>query len=308
MNKCEELEGLLRKSVSGELTAAETEILQKHARECPECRGCLQVHEDLRASGKDGINIPVQELERTRLAVLRSVNLRRKPLVFGLRSLFSKPLFAWGTAAAMLACGVLLGYFLSVRRENPGVLSVRQTDRNAIENAGFSDIENSPFVYSNVAFKRLGGEELALSFDVTRHVDIKAETRDPMVRDLLVQALLNPSPLGARLKAISFAETVKDSEVKRALIISMLNDASVAVRLKAQSILMSYKDDQEVRSAFLNVLLKDESTQMRLQSLDYLVDNNVSRDALGKAVRELRSQGQTAVLYKMRNSRFEIRD
>jgi hypothetical protein len=304
MNNCSEYEGLLGKMVTDEIAPTEIERLRDHARQCDNCGGLLKLQDDLRAAGQQEADVPAEDLQQVRYAVLRSIHLRVHPSTISrgkagwTRVGFARLTWASGLAAAVFVGGFFIGNLWSTRHGDPGSALIRQIYSDARKEKSLHDVENSPLMYSNVLFNRVGDQKLSLSFDVTRHVELTAGPEDPLVRNLLIQALLNPSPLGARLKAISFAETNKDPEIKRALILSMLNDPSVAVRLKTESSLLNYRNDSEVQAAFLQVLRKEESVQLRLVALDYLVGNNVSQETLREIVRDLRSQGETAVLHK----------
>ncbi|MBZ5534630.1 MAG: zf-HC2 domain-containing protein [Acidobacteriia bacterium] len=304
MSICSEFEHLLEKMMADEIAPAETEQLRDHARKCDHCGSLLKLQEDLSAAGQMETELPSEDLQGVRYAVLRSIHLRSLPSTISTgragrtRVGLARLIWAAGLAAAVFVGGFFLGNFWSTSHGDPGSALIRQVYNDARKEKSLREVENSPLMYSNVSFSRVDDQKLSLSFDVARHVDLTAGPEDPLVRDLLIQALLNPSPLGARLKAISFAETNRDPEVKRALILSMLNDPSVAVRLKTESNLLNYKNDSEVQAAFLQVLRKEESVQLRLVALDYLVGNNVSQETLRAVVRDLRSQGETAVLRK----------
>jgi hypothetical protein len=304
MNHCSEFERLLEKMVADEIGPAESAQLREHARQCDHCRSLLKLQEELSAAGKIEADVPAEDLQQVRYAVLRSIHLHSHPSTVSIgkagltRGWLARLAWAAGLAAALFVGGFFFGNFWSTHHGDPGSALIRQIYSDARKEKNLRDVENSALMYSNVSFSREGDQKLSLSFDVTRHVDLTAGPEDPLVRDLLIQALLNPSPLGARLKAISFAETNRDPEVKRALILSMLNDPSVAVRLKTESNLLNYKGDSEVQAAFLQVLRKEESVQLRLVALDYLVGNNVSQETLQGIVQDLRSQGETAVLRK----------
>jgi hypothetical protein len=198
----------------------------------------------------------------------------------------------------MAALAFAGGLFWNARSGDPAGVVLRQISTEARQNKNLSDVEESPFLYSNVSISRAGGERVSLSFDVTTHVDVEADRDDPLVKEVLIQSLINPSPVGTRLKAISYAEQIHNPELKQAVVLSMLSDPNVAVRLKAQSILRSFGPDAEIQAAVLEVLRKEESVQMRLQALDYLAETKVSPEKVRAIVPELQSEQDSAVLRK----------
>jgi len=224
MNNCSEFEGLLEKMVADEIAPAENERLRNHSRQCDHCGGLLRLQDDLRTAGEKEADVPAEDLQQVRHAVLRSIHLRSHPSTISTgktgwtRVWLARLAWSGGLAAALFVGGFFFGNLWSTRHGDPGSALIRQIYSDARKEKSLRDVENSPLMYSNVLFNRVNDQNLSLSFDVTRHVELTAGPEDPLVRDLLIQALLNPSPLGARLKAISFAETNKDPEVKRALI------------------------------------------------------------------------------------------
>ena len=47
-----------------------------------------------------------------------------------------------------------------------------EINAEAVANRNLSDVEDSPYTYSNVSFRRLNGDQVALGFDVTRHMEV----------------------------------------------------------------------------------------------------------------------------------------
>ena len=101
----------------------------------------------------------------------------------------------------------------------------------AASNRGLTDVEDSPFTLSNVSFRRVAGDRVALDFDVTTHLATVESTGSPLVREVLAQSLLNPATVGERLKAMSLAAGLPDPRVEQAVLFALRRDESVAVRL-----------------------------------------------------------------------------
>ena len=290
MNQCTEYEPLVKKLLAGELALHEKEALLGHGQHCKDCRELITVNASLTACE---LVVPGElDFNDLRRSVLRALRPRESSPGPGMWArLMSAPALGLGIAASLLVAGFAIGYFWQSAKESVLLAQIR---REARENKQLADVEASPYTYSNISFRNVGEGTVALSFDVTTRVDLTAAKDDPLVKETLIQALLNPSPVGTRLKAISFAENLMGPELKEALLFSMLNDPSVAVRLKAQSILAPQKKNPEIQGAFLKVLRQEESVQMRLAALDYLVDQ-LQPEILKGVIQELRS-GEDAPL------------
>jgi hypothetical protein len=235
------------------------------------------------------------------IRLIRSGAVERYPRVQARRRLaesWRRRALRWSLAPAMAALAFAAGLFWNARSGDPAGVMLRQISAEARRNKNLSDVEESPFLYSNVSISRASGETVSLSFDVTTHVDVEAGRDDPLMKEVLIQSLINPSSVGTRLKAISYAEQIHNPELKQAVVLSMLSDSNVAVRLKAQSILRSLGPDAEIQAAFLKVLRNEESVQMRLQALDYLAETKVSPEKVRAIVPALRSEQDSAVLRK----------
>jgi hypothetical protein len=303
MNQCTEYEPLVKKLLAGELALHEKEALLSHGRQCKDCRKLIAL--DASLAGWE-LEMPGEsDFNDLRLSVLRALPRAESPSRPGMWARFmSAPALGLGIAASLLVAGFAIGYYGQPAKESVTNVLLAQIRHEARENKQLADVEASPYTYSNISFKNTGENTVALSFDVTARVDLTAAKDDPLVKETLIQALLNQSPVGTRLKAISFAETLMGPELKEALLFSMLNDPSVAVRLKAQSILAPQKKDPEIQSAFLKVLRQEESVQMRLAALDYLVDQ-IKPETLKGVLQELRSEEDAPV--RARAALYEIR-
>ncbi len=144
----------------------------------------------------------------------------------------------------------------------------------------------------------MNDNRIALSFDVSRHMEIIRSKDDPLVREVIAQTLLNPANPGNELKAISYSSSVFDIKLKEALIFSAQNAPILAVRIKAMSGLMNYEDDVDVQSAFLDIFQDEESVKMRLMALDYLKKSRIDKAKLQAALEQMDSGKNAAVIIK----------
>jgi hypothetical protein len=169
----------------------------------------------------------------------------------------------------------------------------------AAANRGLTDVEDSPFNYSNVSFRRVPGDRVALDFDVTTHLASVEPRRSPLVRDVLAQSLLNPSSVGERLKAMSFAAGELEPKLEQAVLFSLRHDESVAVRLAALTVLVSRLDEDDVRSALMAAMRDDPSVQVRLAALESLASRRVDRGRIREAIRERERPGDQALMVRL---------
>jgi hypothetical protein len=311
MKRCTEFEPLIEGMLSEEITEANRDRLLAHAETCTECRQFVDLHYQLQDPGL-GADLPTPgEFASMRHLVMTEIRTAGAALPFttslfeSFRGLLMRPAFAGGLAAlmlAMLATGYLAGSS-NTRLEIPEDALVMDSlvadmGREAEGNVRLSDVEDSPFVFSNVSFNEAKDDQLALTFDVTRHVEFSRAKDDPLVKEILAQTLVNPTPLGTRLAAIRHVGKMVDPKIEEALIFSMVNDPTLAVRIKAQNLLASYESNSQIEAAFMMVLSGEESVQMRLRAMDYLVASDVSRGSLDDVLDNLQRDADSALLMR----------
>jgi hypothetical protein len=279
--------------LAGELGPSEARDFIRHARLCEECGAVVELDAELRGSSAPDVLAAV-EGDGLRSSVMRELRRQQVP-----RS--HRPAWMPMAAAAMLALGVGLAggrLWSSAASEADDRPLARLIQEAALDTRTLADVENSPYMFTNVGFRAVDDTRVAIGFDVSTHVELTANRSDPLVRQLAVQAVLNPSPVGARLDAIAYAGGVPDRAVMNALRVAMLNDQNLAVRLKALEALAPYKNDPEVQAALLMVLTTADSVPMRLQAIDYLVAGSVDPQAMREAMRELHPVEDRAALVK----------
>ncbi len=310
---CRENQELLEPLLRNELSPEQSEGLLAHLEQCGSC----EEHFDLLQRLMTEQIIPEPDelsLARVRGEVLRTLRAEPRATAGSGRNWWR---FAAAGFAAVITGGLLLygGYRLGMERvvsPASGLETARLDDgeaqltsqihRAALRSRDRQDLENSPYLYSNVQVRKLGEGRLALSFDVSRHLDLDLQRDDPLVNEVLVQSLLHDRAVGSRLKAISVADERVDDRLTSALIRTMLNDPNLAVRLKAETKLLQGAPAPELVDALVEVLQKEESVAMRLDAIDYLTRHEVSHDVLRNAVDEGVSQGREAVLVRLQPS------
>jgi hypothetical protein len=315
VSDCERFESTFEAYVAGDLDEAALGPLLVHCRECEDCRRLMELHRDLtglasRAPEPDGT---VSDALAAR--VLGRLPSADSPRVDGGPGPASAKTQRRGMgwlprAAAALAASVLLflaGLAAGHARGGAGAsgdagLTARLISAIRVDAAGnraLADVEDSRFTYSDVSFRRVKDDRVALDFDVTTHVKLVEPVKSALVQDVLVQSLLNPGSAGTRLRAMALAAGEMEPKLKEALFFAMRRDESLAVRLEALTILADRLGDPEVESAVLATLRDDDSVQMRLLALDSLAAHSVDRGRIREVIQEKVRPGNEALMVRL---------
>lgn len=294
MTDCERFEATIRDHIAGDLDPAELEPLLAHCRTCEGCRQLVELHRDLVGLASRMPEPSDEELDRLQARVLRASAPPRSS-----RHALRTFTLAAGFVLALL-CGLLAGRVLP--RANGAASSNRligTLSAEAASNRALADVEDSRFTYSNVSFRRVDGDRIALAFDVTTHLEVVEPERSALVREVLVQSLLNPASTGARLKAMSLAAGAADPKIEDAIAFSLRRDPSQAVRLAALAILSTRLEDDAAQAAVLEALRDDESVQIRLLALESLAAHRVDHVRLRDAIQERERPGDEALMVRL---------
>jgi hypothetical protein len=301
--ECRNFQNDLDRLIGGELAGELRPALMAHLSGCADCREHHALLEEISSR-----SIPEPD-ERELLAMRRSVlgrirdEERRDSRWFGLSQAAAIALLVSG-AALFLAAGWFAGRGAAgssllvaggARGGNPDVILARQMQREARANNVVEDVENSPFRYANVRIEQAGNDRVRLSFDVSRHLELTLPKDDPLVTEVLVQSMLEAGSVGSKLEAIGQAGNVLDPKIRGALIKAMLHDPNLGVRLQAQARLVEGAADPALADAFVAVLEREESVQMRLVAIDHLTRSRIDPGRLEKAVEAGEPAGRGAV-------------
>jgi hypothetical protein len=303
MKKTRELENLIIKLQSGEIGPEEQQRLEELIKEYPNYQPLLKTHQMLAGMSQLLSEPQAAEFKRMRDTVMSAISRRSRSTRLGklsdwldtLRFYFQRP------EIAVAALTLLVGFFLGRLLPPESTASrgfMKQINLIAAENKQLKDVQNSPYRYSNVSFNEIDSQNIALNFDVSTHMELVRPKSDPLVREVISQALLNPVRSGSELKTIALSETIVDRKIKEALIFSLENAPMLAVRMKSLDVLSKYKNDPEVEAAFIKVLQAEQSVQIRLSALDYLEEVKVDRNVLKKSLAGLDMRTSSAVLLK----------
>jgi hypothetical protein len=309
MKNCDRFEQTIQAYIAGEPVADDLEPLVEHCKECSDCRELLAVHRDMADLGSKFDELEEPDFDALRAQVLEQVarnglQRSRKGMWASFLAPFSlQPLTAAALMAAIFFVGIVAGQMQFGSSVNGAGRLLDDINTEAVANRSLIDVENSPYTYSNVSFRKVSGGQVALGFDVTRHVDVVEPAQSDLVMEVLAQSLMNASNTGSRLKAVSFASDIAEPKVTEALIFAMQSDDNLAVRLKALSILSAQPAHPEVDAAVLATLREDESVQMRMEALDYLAARSVDHDLLRRTIEEQENVGDPALMVRLADYR-----
>jgi hypothetical protein len=303
MKETREIEGLIIKLQAGDITIDEQQRLQELIKAYPDYQHLLKTHHMLTAAARLITGPEAAEFKRMRDSVLQHIRRQSLP---SRQSKFSDWIdtvrfYLQRPEIAVAALTLLVGFFLGrlLPPESQGRRSfMKQINLIASENKQLKDVQNSPYRYSNVSFNEIDSQNIALNFDVSTHMELVRPKSDPLVREVISQALLNPAHSGSELKTIAVTENILDRKIKEALIFSLHNAPMLAVRMKSLDALLKYKNDPEVEAAFLKVLQNEKSVQLRLLALDYLEEVKFDRNKLKAALAGLDMRSSSAVLLR----------
>lgn len=288
MSECTAFERHFENLIAGELDDRGRDELALHVAECADCCEIYDFHGRL-------ADVELDEPRPEDLAAMRAAVLSR--LDRGARAAGVVPFPArrpgaslrLAAVAATVVLGVGVGGFLAGQRGASRPLEaslLADLDEIAASNHSFADAERSPYLYSNVRLRPGADGSVELSFEVSTHVEVRRPVHDPLVKEVLVQSLMDRTSVGARLDALDLAPGVMDPKVRQALVHTLLRDPDQAVRLRASTVLAEQPASPELVAAFVGVLGNDESVQMRLLAVDYLGASGMSPEALRDRILE----------------------
>jgi hypothetical protein len=303
MKECPHSEELIRKLVEGEISSSEWESLRQHAETCEDCRQILEVHQELNDLARDVPQPADNDFRVMRMNVMARLARQRpsgwktfwQDLGFFLRA---QPTGAVLVLAVLLAGAVYFGRWSATPSRIDDRLLMSTIQSQAATAAGVAEYWDTPFSYSNVAARPLPAGQLALSFDVCWHVDVVTRQESAVAKDVLMSAILEPTSVGNRLKAMGLTEQITDPKLRDAVIFALRHDPNVAVRIKAFEVLSRYPFDGSVQDALLATLKADESVQMRFHALEYLAARHVSLEKLRRTIDEGGLESDPAILQR----------
>lgn len=308
MKECQNFQTIIQNYAAGEIPPSELESLRRHCSSCPDCRALLDLHIEITELGESVPEPNEADFQAMHDRVMADI-LRRPQrgrfihrrwswgTMFGLRPALALPL-----AAVLLLAAVYLGRWSAA---SPGQavsynddILLRAVSQQASTQQGLDGYWDTPFTYTNVAVKQLAGGNVDLSFDICRHISMVTPANSPVAKEVLLHAILNPEPLGTRMKAMEVATVTMDPELEEALVYTMHNDPELPVRLEALSVLTRFPYNDSMQQALITTLRQDESVQMRLLALERLADKQVQTETLRQVIGEAGLESDPAVMQR----------
>jgi hypothetical protein len=307
MSGCERFRDKTERYIAGEASPSDLESLREHSRECADCRIVLELHEDLKGMAAEVPEPPDSHFREMRAAVLRQVDLRSRkaaPREAAWSGFWKRlvPVPAFSPAATLVVGVVLLaGGFLLGRSSAPeeGFTQealLAEISKQASLGKGLDGYWDSPFFFSNLKAEKREGGYLAMSFDVTQHLDLDTRMNSPLVNEVLLHAILDSPNIGQRFDAMELAKDSADPKLKEVLVFTLLNDPSMPVRLSALNILKGYASDAAVQDAMLTTIGQDPSVHVRFLALECLAGQRVEPERITRALGDRPDEAGRAVL------------
>ena len=159
---------------------------------------------------------------------------------------------------------------------------------------------DAPVSYANVSFGQVRGNSMELGFDVCRRVDMMTSRDSAIAKEVMLHAILNPTSLGGKFRAMQVAATTMDNRLVEALILTLHNDEALAVRIEAFSILSGLPQNETIERAFLMTLQKDSAVKMRLMALKQLsLSESLGADILLETIRGGSEESSAALIHAL---------
>lgn len=262
-----------------ELSEEEQSVLEKHLRDCPECRtesGELKrLHEVIARHGRGEIAeeflFEARRELRVALRLERAKKTRWSDLLERFNILSYPTVRVAFASAVMLVIGLGLGYLLFVPTTSVTSMGEAASLEGADSQSGATKVSNLRFISQQ---PETGDVEF--TFEMVTPIRMKGSVRDNAVQRVLAQALLNEQNPGARLQTVSTLGTqlqptaLQDHEIKASLIQALKSDPNAGVRREALLTLQKLPFDQEVKQAFLFVLRHETNPAMRIDVINSL--------------------------------------
>jgi hypothetical protein len=182
--------------------------------------------------------------------------------------------------------GFFLNRFLFDRSNLSNNSLLTNIQNKALENQSLQDVDKSPFIFTDVRLKKENLDHIHLTFNVTTEVKYSGHINDPLIKDVLTQALVNYTNDGYRLDAVLLSSKFTDTKIKEALIYSLHYDENPAIRSNALDVLAEMDFEPIIQNALIKVLREEEQVNMRLKVIDVLAQKNIKIQDYEKIFRE----------------------
>jgi len=255
-----------------ELDEDEKYLLDQHLAICAECREQLdEIKEIQQAAGspREPSETLLQQARRELRIGLRHREPERRGWLGDWNWSWLVPSFRTAVAGTVcLVLGLTGGHL--VYRQPPAddnSLITRPVVRGLPGSPGNISVGNIRFIDADAS-----DGNVEFTYEATAPVHLRGSINDPLIQDVLSEALVDAQNPGVRLRAVSVLNTVQlkqpDADVKRALITALKMDENNGVRKQALAALENFPVDNEIRDALLFVLNNDPNPAMRIAAID----------------------------------------
>jgi len=301
-----EIENLIKKFISGELSTAEKNQLMSEAESNQDVAEYLGLHGNLSSANTSFNMASDKEFQKMRSVTINQIHqLKRNKTQFRISNIFQnfiQPFRIPAFSATMAAAMFLIGFFINKPFSEDTL--IKSINYAAQQTEGLQESSDSPYIYSNTIFRENESGFVSVSFDVTRHLELTRKKNDPLIQDILAQSLIKPGSTGEQLRNISVSEKLMHPKIKQALIQTMLNDDNDIVRQKSMFSLMNYPNDEDIQNALIKILTGEQSVYMRLAAIDYLSNNNVNPTLFEQGLEKYKNSN-SAVTQKIKQLKYE---
>ena len=293
---------LMYLAVMEELGQEEIIELENHLLECSECSAeydsLKNIHSALvwnrpKKASDENLKFNRQKLFETLRREQNKLGFFQKLLNY-LREMLAPGYKIALSGAFTLLIGIFTGWLIFTGNNSPNGMITSEKE------VSLDKLKESGMRISNIRFPNpfLQGEEIDISFDIVRPINIKGNFSDPGVQKLLATAMLTSDNAGVKLKTISTLNrqmplkerVLLDPAVKEALLSTLKVDLNPGVRKEALEVLSKYPFDPDIRNALLFVLENDRNAGIRINAINalaqYKTEGIMLDDNLKRSVRK----------------------
>lgn len=315
----------LQLALYDELSEQERALFDTHLTSCKKCqmefnrmkefaaifaqRKPADVSETLLQDARRNLRVQLQ-LKANRRSLFRTIK-------DAMDDLLSPPFQVALGGAAMLAIGILAGYFVFKSTSEKSLMLQQTGSLSSMMEAGESQITNVHFLDRDT---QTGNVEF--TFETVTPVRIRGNVNDENVQKVLARALVSNQNAGVRLRAVNIignqadqkraGTTELDKEIKSALIMVLLHDPNLGVRKEALQVFRNYLPDTVIVHAFLSVLANEKNTSLKIvviNSLDLTKDQNqpVSEEIQAMLRHKVQSDDNTYIKIRAKAALQEVK-
>lgn len=289
--------------VAAESPADESELIQAHLQSCDRCRQKLAEQEQLYKTLQ---GVASEQAEDTILYALRSrlaFQLQRETRPRQQNGYRLKP--AWQAALAVL---LLLGGFAVGRftgKPAPADSAVLQQLLTADRTVSTAQGAIDPYINAieKVKYDPTSGM-VEIQYNTINNVSYRAGTDNPVIRQMLRQAVAEEQNPSARLnavrtmQAIAIKEQGLDTDLLTAIEYLLQKEQNQGVRLMALKVLKSVPMNDAIKHLLLRVLLYDQNMALRIQAFETLTGHPAPKAELEKVLHAAKTDTSTYIRYR----------